>query len=66
MEQTNRRTHTYRSDVCFMKREIRALDSCFMRKEYLPSEEKNLRCGIVGVLARSGKVFDELSGWVGS
>ncbi len=37
-----------------------------MRREYLPSEEKNLRYGMDGVLTRGGKVFDEVSGWVGS
>ena len=37
-----------------------------MRSEYLLSEETNLRCGMDGVLARDGKVFDEVAEMVGS
>ena len=58
-----------------MKREIRVRESCFMRSEYLPMK-KNLRCArTVGVLAKGGKVLDdlaemgyvipELASWVG-
>ncbi len=44
-----------------MKREIRVRESCFMRSEYLPMK-KNLRCArTVGVLAKGGKVLDDLA-----